>query len=122
MAKKMTKRDYFNRILSYAHEEDKEFLENELDLLDKKNAAGRKPSAKLIAKRNADADLRAAIVTEMEMGVKYTAADMVKALPTLAAVEDMTAAKVSYLMRDLIVDGSVVKGVEKRRTYYWLSE
>ena len=122
MAKKMTKRDYFNRILSYAHEEDKEFLEHELDLLDKKNAADRKPSAKLIAKRNADADLRAAIVTEMEMGVKYTAADMVKALPTLAAVEGMTAAKVSYLMRDLSADGSVVKTVEKRRTYYSLAD
>jgi hypothetical protein len=38
MATKMTKRDYFNRILGYAHEEDKEFILHELDLLAKKNS------------------------------------------------------------------------------------
>lgn len=120
--KSPTKREYINRILSYAHEEDKPFLEHELDLLDKKNASARKPTEKEIAKRNADADLRNAIVNEMEMGVKYSAAEMVKALPTLAAVPDLTAAKVSYLMRDLIADGSVEKVVEKRHTFYRLAE
>ena len=79
-------------------------------------------SVEEIAKRNADADLRNAIVTEMEVGVKYSAAEMVKALPTLAAVPDLAAAKVSYLMRALIADGSVEKVVEKRHTFYRLAE
>ena len=98
------------------------FINRELNLLDKKNSANRKPTAKEIAKREADADLRIAIVDEMEVGKMYSAGEMIKALPTLTAVPDLSAAKVSYLMRDLIKDGSVEKVVEKRHTFYRLAE
>lgn len=120
MSKRITKREYLNRILSYAKEEDKPYLENELVLLDKKNSANRKPSEKDIAKRNADKEMRIAIVDEMEVGVRYSGAD-IAALPTPATAE-ISVAKVAYLMRDLIVDGSVNKVVEKRHTYYELAE
>ena len=120
--KSPTKREYLNRILSYAREEDIPFITHELELLDKKNASARKPTEKEIAKRNADADLRNAIVNEMEMGVKYSAAEMVTTLPTLAAIKGLTAAKVTYLMQALVKDGSVEKVVEKRHTFYRLAE
>ena len=120
--KSPTKREYFNRILSYAKEEDVPFILHELELLDKKNAADRKPTQKEIDKRNADANLRTAIVDEMEVGVKYSAGEMVTALPTLAAIKGMTAAKVTYLMQALVKDGSVDRVVEKRHTFYCLAE
>jgi hypothetical protein len=120
MSKKMTKREHFNRILSYANAEDVEFIKHEIELLDNKNGAERKPSAKTLAKRENDAVLRDAIVAEMEVDVLYTASDLLT-LPSLSAVADLTTAKVSYLMRDLVADGKVVKSVEKRRTYYKLA-
>lgn len=120
MSKKMTKREYFNRILSYAKEEDKAFIEHEIELLDKKNGAERKPSAKTLAKRENDAVLRDAIIDEMEADTLYTASDLLT-LPSLSAIADITTAKVSYLMRDLVANGKVVKSVEKRRTYYKLA-
>jgi hypothetical protein len=120
--KKMTKREYINRILTYAHDEDKAYLEHELELLDKKNSAERKPSEKQVAKTAHDAELRSAIVNEMEMNTLYSAGDLIKNLPTLSAEADLSPAKVSYLMRDLMTDGSVVKVVEKRHTFYKLAD
>ena len=120
MSKRITKREYINRILSYAHEEDKPYLMNELALLDKKNSAERKPSEKDIAKRNADKEMRIAIVDEMEVGVRYSGAD-IAGLPTPATAE-LSVAKVAYLMRELVADGSVNKVVEKRHTFYELAE
>jgi hypothetical protein len=119
MSKRITKREYINRILSYAHEEDKPYLMNELALLDKKNSTERKPSEKDIAKQNADAELRTAIVAEMEQNRLYSAIEIC-ALPTPCASQ-ITPAKVHYLMRDSITNGVVVKSVEKRHTFYSLA-
>ena len=120
MSKKTTKREYLNRILSYAKEEDVPFILHEIELLDKKNSANRKPSEKDIAKRNADKEMRIAIVDEMEIGVRYSGAD-IAALPTPSASK-ITSAKAQYLMQELIKDGSVNKVIEKRHTFYELAE
>jgi hypothetical protein len=58
----------------------------------------------------------------MEMNTLYSAGDLIKNLPTLSAEADLSPAKVSYLMRDLMTDGSVVKVVEKRHTFYKLAD
>lgn len=124
--KNPTKKDRFNALLAIPavaeNPELVDFINHELDLLAKKNAADRKPTAKQTAKLSHDADLRAAIVNEMEMNTLYSAADMVKALPTLAAEPDLSVAKVSYLMRALVADESVVKVVDKRHTFYKLAD
>lgn len=124
--KKITKKDRFTALLSIpAVAEDADmvtFIEHEIELLDKKNSAERKPSEKQVAKTAHDAELRSAIVNEMEMNTLYSAGDLIKALPTLSAEADLSPAKVSYLMRDLVADGSVVKVVEKRHTFYKLAD
>ena len=124
--KNPTKKDRFNALLAIPavaeNPELVDFINHELELLAKKNAADRKPTAKQTAKLSHDADLRAAIVSEMEMNTLYSAADMVKALPTLAAEPDLSVAKVSYLMRALVADESVVKVVDKRHTFYKLAD
>ena len=121
-----TKRDQYNALLAIPAVQENQalvdFITHELELLDKKNAANRKPTQKQLAKQAADADLRNAIVNEMEMGTVYSADDLLKTLPTLAATPDLSAAKVNYLMRALIADGSVVRTVDKRHTFYSLAE
>lgn len=123
-SKKPTKKEMFTKILSLeavkADAELTEFVEHELELLANKNI--RKPSEKDKAKTENDARLRSAIVNEMEMGKAYTADQLIKVCPTLSVEPDLTAQKVTVLMRDLVDDKSVVKYTEKRKTYYKLSD
>lgn len=116
MTNKMTKRDYFNRILSYAHDEDKDFIVHELELLDKKNSAERKPTAKQVE----NAGFKADIVGWMEQGQQYVVADIVKGVPSIVAA-GISANRVTAMMTQLVNDGSVVKTVDKRKSYYSLA-
>lgn len=116
MTNKMTKRDYFNRLLSYAHDEDKDFIVHELELLDKKNSAERKPTAKQVE----NAGFKADIVGWMEQGQQYVVADIVKGVPSIVAA-GISANRVTAMMTQLVNDGSVVKTVDKRKSYYSLA-
>ena len=124
--KNPTKKDRFEALLSIPavaeNPELVDFINHELELLAKKNGAERKPTKKQTEKLSHDADLRSAIVSEMEMGTLYSASDLIKNLPTLSAEPDLSVAKVSYLMRDLVEDKSVERIVDKRHTFYRLSE
>ena len=124
--KNPTKKDRFTTLLSIpavAENPDLvDFINHELELLAKKNSGERKPTAKQAEKLTHDAELRQAIVSEMEMGVIYSASDLIKNLPTLAAEPDLSVSKVSFLMRDLIADKSIEKIVEKRHTFYKLTD
>ena len=124
--KNPTKKDRFESLLNIpAVAENPDlvaFIEHELELLAKKNGAERKPTKKQTEKLSHDADLRSAIVSEMEMGTLYSASDLIKNLPTLSAEPDLSVSKVSFLMRDLVANKSVDKVVEKRHTFYRLSE
>lgn len=124
--KKITKTDRFNTLLTFAEvqadPEMVDFINHEIELLAKKNSGERKPTAKQTEKLAHDADLRRAIVDEMEMNTLYSAGDLIKTLPTLSAEPGLSVAKVSYLMRDLLADKSVEKVIDKRHTFYRLSE
>ena len=112
--KKMTKREYINRILTYAHDEDKEYLEHELELLDKKNSAERKPSAKQVA----NAGVKSAINEWMENGVTYDAATIAKTCP---ACDGMSVNKVSALLTQLGREGVIAVSEDKRKHFYTLA-
>lgn len=112
--KKMTKREYINRILTYAHDEDKAYLEHELELLDKKNSAERKPSAKQVA----NAGVKSAITGWMEHGVSYDAATITKTCP---ACEGMSVNKVSALLAQLGREGVIAVSEDKRKHFYTLA-
>lgn len=112
--KKLTKRDYFNRILSYAHEEDKDFILHELELLDRKNSAERKPTAKQVANEG----IKTAIAEWMEQGVSYDAATITKTCP---ACEGLTTNKVSALLSQMGKSGVLTVTEDKRKNVYTLA-
>ena len=116
MTTKMTKRDFYNRILSYAHEEDVEFLRHEIELLDKKNSAERKPTPKQVE----NAGFKADILAWMESGVQYAVADIVKGVPSIEAA-GLSANRVTAMMTQLVNDGSVVRSTDKRKSVYTLA-
>lgn len=115
MTTKMTKRDHFNRILSYAHEEDKEFIQHEIELLNKKNSAERKPTAKQIANEG----IKTAIGEWMEQGSLYASADVTKGCP---ACEGLTAQRVSALLTQMVASGVLTRTEDKRKSFYSLAE
>jgi hypothetical protein len=114
--KKMTKREYFTRILSYAHDEDKEFIEHEIALLDKKNSAERKPTAKQVENEGFKSD----IVAWMESDKLYAIADIAKGVPSLDAA-GVQPQRVTALMTQLKEAGKVVRTEVKGKAFYSLA-
>jgi hypothetical protein len=112
-APKMTKRDYFNNIKNkYPLTEDEvKFIDHEIELLDKKNSADKKPSKEQVANATASASL----LEWMEVGKAYTIGDMIKSCPVC---EGLSNPKVTALLRPLKDNGSVVRTEEKRKVYF----
>ena len=113
--KKMTKRDFYNAFLKI--EEIKRnpdyvaFCEHEIELLEKKNSAEKKPTAT----QKANADLKVAIVTNMAPNRLYTITEMIKEFPELS---DLTNQKVSAIIRQLKDEGKVEKIEDKRKSFF----
>lgn len=124
---KLTKRDHFNTLLSIAEVAENPvlvaFIEHELELLDKKNAADRKPTAVQVANEG----LREAILDFMEEGKGYTVSDLIKQVPACA---DLSQSKVSAILRPLLLvtakgeanpDGVLERYEEKGKAYFKLA-
>ena len=111
MEKRMTKRDYFNRILSYAHDEDKAFIEHELDLLAKKNSGEKKPTAT----QKENESIKAVIVNVLSDGTARTIGEICKSDEALA---NLSSQKVSALVRQLVLDETVKREEVKRKAYF----
>lgn len=111
--KKMTKADYFRQIMAnYSLSEDeKAFIEHELELLAKKNSAEKKPTAVQVANEG----IKDAILEAMEDGKKYTITDLMKCVDACAELSNQ---RVSALVRQLVTDGSVERSEEKRKAYF----
>ena len=105
---KLTKMDYFNRILAYAHEEDKPFLLHEMELLEKKNASR---STKPTAKQMANAELADTVYDAMVDGKAYTVSDIKALVPILAdANPQKVSAIITKMRKDIRVSREMVKG------------
>ena len=124
---KLTKRDHFNTLLSITEVAENPvlvaFIEHELELLDKKNAADRKPTAVQVANEG----LREAILDFMEEGKSYTVSDLIKQVPACA---DLSQSKVSAILRPLLLvtakgeanpDGVLDRYEEKGKAYFKLA-
>ena len=111
--KKMTKADYFKQIMAnYSLTEDeKAFVQHELDLLAKKNSGEKKKDARQLANDS----IKDAILDFMEVGKQYTVSDFIKTVPACAGLSNP---KVSALVKQLKDDGLVVRTEEKRRAYF----
>ena len=114
---KMTKRDYFTAILTKypLTDDEKAFVEHELELLTKKNSADKKPTAQQVANDG----IKTAIADGMTANRLYTVTELIKEIPECA---ELTNQRVSALLRQMIADGTVVKTVDKRKSYFQLAE
>ena len=111
--KKMTKADYFKQIMANYNitDDERAFIEHELELLAKKNSAEKKPTAVQVANEG----IKDAILEGMNEGVKYTITDLMK---NIDACADLSNQRVSALVRQLVTEGSVERTEEKRKAYF----
>jgi hypothetical protein len=116
--KKLTKRDHFNALLAIEEVKSNEvlmnFINHELELLERKNSAEKRPTAV----QTANAGIKIAILDGMEENKLYTITDLIKAIPEIS---ELTNQKASALVRQLIDDGQVVRIEEKRKAYFRLA-
>ena len=91
-----------------------EFIDHEMELLAKKNASEKKPTAQ----QTANEGIKSAIVEGMEQGKLYTITDIIKSVSVCA---ELTNQRVSALVRQLVDEGKVVRTEEKRKAYFSLA-
>ena len=113
--RKPTKKQMFEGLLAMPNlsNEQKEFINHELELLAKKNSGEKKPTATQVANEA----LKGAIVEGMEANRLYTVTELIKEIPAIA---DLTNQKVSPLANQLVEEGKLTKTTEKRRSYFSL--
>ena len=110
--KKMTKKDYFEQIKAKYNLSTDEiaFIDHELELLEKKNSADKKPTAQQLANKS----IQEAILEGMEDGKLYTITDLIKEIPECA---DLTNQRVSALIKQML-DVSIKRIEDKRKAYF----
>jgi len=117
----MTKKEMFVAIMNVTEVAENadmvEFLKHQIDLLDSRKNAPRKPSAKnLENERIKDVICEVLTAADAPMRVKDMIAD--------ERLGDYTTAKISALLRQLLPDtgdGRVVKTVEKKISYFTIA-
>ena len=116
--KKITKRDRYNELLAIeavnTNPDLVAFIENELNLLAKKNSADKKPTATQVANE----EIKSAILAYMKPDEKHTVTDFIKSVPECA---DKSNQKISAKMIQLIEENKVQKIIEKRVSYFALA-
>ena len=115
--RKPTKRQMFEGLLKMPGLTDAqvEFINHEIDLLTKKNAGDKKPTATQIANEA----LKVAIAEGMEQNRLYSCTEVIKEIPACAGLNPQ---KISPLMNQMAEAGILTKTVEKRRSYFALAK
>ena len=117
MSKKLTKRDHFNTLLSLSEVQKNEllveFIEHEIELLERKNSSEKKPTAQ----QTANEGIKAAILEGMEKGRLYTITEIIK---EIAECADLTNQRVSALIRQMYdcADPVIERVEDKRKAYF----
>ena len=113
--KKMTKREMFTEMLNKYNftEDEKAFINHELELLAKKNSTDKKPTAQQIA----NAGIIEAIVEGMEPNRLYTITEIIKEIP---ACNELTNQRVSALVRQTYncANPRIERIEDKRKAYF----
>ena len=128
---RLTKRDFFNAILSkvdmdatydiskgdatvkVSGADVAGFLNHELELLDRKNTVDKKPTATQVANEGIKADIKAFL--DAHKGEKFTVSALMKSVPAIA---DASNQKVSSLVRQMVIDGLAERIEDKRKAYF----
>ena len=114
--KKPTKRDYYNALLNIdsvkANDNLVNFINHELELLDKKNSAEKKPTAVQVANEGIKEVI---LETLADNGKMMTISEMQKANEELGELSNQ---RISALVRQLLTDGKVERIEDKRKAYF----
>lgn len=116
-SKKLTKRDYFNTLLTLSEVQANsalvDFINHELELLAKKNSAEKKPTAVQVANEG----IKSAIYEGMQENRLYTITELIKEIPECA---ELTNQRVSALVRQMYdcAEPVLVRVEEKRKAYF----
>ena len=123
--RRLTKRDHFNTLLTIPEVANNPdlvaFIENEIDLLNKKsNSTGDK---KPTARQAENAGLKEAILNYLRAGNVATITELMKNVPELAEVKELTNQRTSAIVRQMVeADKTVERLVEKRTAYFKIAE
>ena len=120
-ARRTTKREYYNILLGIeavnSNPDLVAFIENEISLLDKKSnsSSEKKPTAR----QSENAGLKEAILAYLRQNDPATITELMKNVPELAAIENLTNQRTSAIVRQMIeIDKTVERLVEKRTAYF----
>ena len=115
MEKKITKVDRFNQLIALdevkANVDLVAFCEHEIELLQKKSAS-KKPS-----KKNEENEVLKAKIVEV-LGTFENGATVSEILATGGDFTGMSNQKISALVRQLVLDGTVVKTTDKKKSIF----
>ena len=116
MTKKITKREMFAMMMEKYNftEEERAFIEHEIELLDKKKSGERKPTATQIANEG----LKETIIAVLTGAEPMTISDIIKAHEDL---HELSTPKVSALVTQLVKAEKVVRIEEKRKAYFTIA-
>lgn len=119
--KKLTKKQKFAMLLEIPAVSEnsvlREFVEHEVELLDKKNAVKgeRKPTEKQVQ----NANIGNSVVEFMAPNTYYTVSDLLKKVPNLP--EDMSLPRMTHIVTALVNEGKVIRTVDKRKALFSLA-
>ena len=113
--KKMTKADYFNQIMENypLTEEERAFIEHELELLSKKNASKSNKPTKTQVENEGFKEIILSVL--VEAGKPMEIAEIRKADER---VGDFSSPKFAALLNQMVKIGTVVKTTDKRKVYW----
>lgn len=110
--KRVTKKEMYERILAHTNDNlEKQFIEGEIALLEKKNSAEKKPTKTQVE----NTGIKGAILDYMEAGVRYTVTEIIKGCNEC---NDLSNQRVSALLRQMVNDGTINRVEDKRKTYF----
>ena len=120
-ARRTTKREYYNILLGIeavnSNPDLVAFIENEIDLLNKKSnsSSDKKPTAR----QSENAGLKEAILNYLRQNDPATITELMKNVPELAVIENLTNQRTSAIVRQMIeIDKTVERLFEKRTAYF----
>lgn len=135
--KRIIKKDYFNALVAYCEANDvqfsedisanmmKDFAVHEIELLSKKRASAEGTVRKLTPEQKRNEEIKLEILAFLADRKLHTIAEMIKGVPMLAAMENVSPQRVSALLTQLGTKhgtGEVESQVIKRVTYFKLRE
>ena len=113
--KRVTKKEMYERILAHTNDDlEKQFIEGEIALLEKKNSAEKKPTKTQVE----NAGIKEAILDYMVEGTRYTVTEIIKGCDEC---HDLTNQKVSAILRQMVNETVIIKVEDKRKSYFELA-